>query len=280
MDDLDFRVVIVLPQWPAFEGLPFDNPQTKVVLYYQHKLIDGIITRLREHLLQAKNKVEEEVDMYVRNYIGFFSLRTAEIINDEAKSEQVYVHAKLMIIDDEECIIGSANLNGRSLLGTRDSEVCIYFRSNDLCHNLRVSLQAEHIGAHDSNCNGCVICSHGLHSTATCPDHAFSRNVYEHLRTPNWDRWNTIADRNITTLRKLFGGMQPVEDYTTIERARYSLARKVSPEDLESGSLEEELNKLEGNLVRTPLHFLRDEKGMKPRLRDFTTFILPVDAFV
>lgn len=36
---------------------------------------------------------------------------------------QVYVHSKLMIIDDRAAIIGSSNINDRSLLGSRDSEV-------------------------------------------------------------------------------------------------------------------------------------------------------------
>jgi hypothetical protein len=38
---------------------------------------------------------------------------------------QIYVHSKLMIIDDRTTLIGSANINDRSLLGSRDSEVCI-----------------------------------------------------------------------------------------------------------------------------------------------------------
>jgi phospholipase D1/2 len=36
---------------------------------------------------------------------------------------QIYVHSKLMIIDDCVTLIGSANINDRSLLGSRDSEV-------------------------------------------------------------------------------------------------------------------------------------------------------------
>lgn len=36
---------------------------------------------------------------------------------------QVYVHSKIMIVDDCTTIIGSANINDRSLLGSRDSEV-------------------------------------------------------------------------------------------------------------------------------------------------------------
>lgn len=38
---------------------------------------------------------------------------------------QVYVHSKVMIIDDCMSLIGSANINDRSLLGSRDSEVLV-----------------------------------------------------------------------------------------------------------------------------------------------------------
>lgn len=40
---------------------------------------------------------------------------------------QVYVHSKVMIVDDSVALIGSANINDRSLLGSRDSEVSIYY---------------------------------------------------------------------------------------------------------------------------------------------------------
>ena len=40
-------------------------------------------------------------------------------------TELVYVHSKLMIVDDRKVIIGSANINDRSMLGDRDSEVCV-----------------------------------------------------------------------------------------------------------------------------------------------------------
>jgi len=39
---------------------------------------------------------------------------------------QIYVHSKLMIVDDRITLIGSANINDRSLLGSRDSEVCTF----------------------------------------------------------------------------------------------------------------------------------------------------------
>ena len=37
----------------------------------------------------------------------------------------IYVHAKGMIVDDEYVIIGSANINQRSLAGTKDTEIAM-----------------------------------------------------------------------------------------------------------------------------------------------------------
>ena len=37
-------------------------------------------------------------------------------MNDHFETEQIYVHAKLMIVDDRIVICGSANINDRSLV--------------------------------------------------------------------------------------------------------------------------------------------------------------------
>jgi len=37
----------------------------------------------------------------------------------------VYIHSKCMIVDDEYVIMGSANINDRSMLGERDSEIAL-----------------------------------------------------------------------------------------------------------------------------------------------------------
>jgi hypothetical protein len=41
------------------------------------------------------------------------------------------VHSKLMIVDDQYLIVGSANLNERSLSGDRDAEICVYLRPDE-----------------------------------------------------------------------------------------------------------------------------------------------------
>ena len=40
-------------------------------------------------------------------------------------TELIYIHSKCMIVDDDVAIIGSANINDRSMLGTRDSELAV-----------------------------------------------------------------------------------------------------------------------------------------------------------
>lgn len=40
-------------------------------------------------------------------------------------SEIVYVHSKLMIVDDDWAILGSANINDRSMVGDWDSELAV-----------------------------------------------------------------------------------------------------------------------------------------------------------
>jgi phospholipase D1/2 len=80
-----------------------------------------------------------------------------------ARRNMIYVHSKLMIVDDAVQIQGSANINTRSMAGTRDSEICVAAhqpahtvetagRSNlgaprGQVHCFRMSLWGEHVGA-------------------------------------------------------------------------------------------------------------------------------------
>ena len=46
-------------------------------------------------------------------------------MDGKPKSEIVYIHSKLLIVDDERAVLGSANLNDRSMRGYHDSELAI-----------------------------------------------------------------------------------------------------------------------------------------------------------
>ncbi|KAG0172715.1 Phospholipase D1 [Apophysomyces sp. BC1015] len=76
-------------------------------------------------------------------------------------SELVYIHDKILIVDDRIVLIGSANINDRSQLGNRDSEVAMLVEDTEMvpsymngkeykaakfAHSLRMQLWREHLG--------------------------------------------------------------------------------------------------------------------------------------
>ena len=70
----------------------------------------------------------------------------------------IYVHSKLMIVDDDYIVVGSANINQRSLAGERDTEICIgaYQPSHSSAagqprgsiHTFRMALWSAHLGGY------------------------------------------------------------------------------------------------------------------------------------
>ncbi|CAF4784387.1 unnamed protein product, partial [Rotaria magnacalcarata] len=65
------------------------------------------------------------------NYVSFFGMRGHDVLMGLLVTEIIYVHSKLMIIDDRMAICGSANINDRSLLGQRDSEFCVVINDRE-----------------------------------------------------------------------------------------------------------------------------------------------------
>ncbi|KAI8339947.1 hypothetical protein BC941DRAFT_511341 [Chlamydoabsidia padenii] len=83
---------------------------------------------------------------------------------DQYVTELLYIHDKIMIVDDRIVIIGSANINDRSQLGNRDSEIAMIIEDTDMvdaymdgkkykaakfAHTLRLQLWKEHLGLLD-----------------------------------------------------------------------------------------------------------------------------------
>ena len=59
----------------------------------------------------------------------------------------VYVHAKVMTVDDHTAIVGSANINGRSMQW--DTELCVLVRSPEFVRDLKERLFDAHLGRPD-----------------------------------------------------------------------------------------------------------------------------------
>ena len=152
----DFRVYVVLPLHP--EGDPASTP-VQEMLHWQYRTIQMMYKKIG-HVIQ-KNKV----NAHPTDYLSFFCLGQCEDAlshnlpmnagSNKAKNTMrmmVYVHSKMAIFDDEYIIVGSANLNERSLNGNRDTEMaCGAYQPNLMADGdvklFRMALWAEHCGA-------------------------------------------------------------------------------------------------------------------------------------
>lgn len=95
---------------------------------------DAALARLRA---EAPEAVEE-------GRLEAFCLGTSTHANGREHYRPIYVHAKVAVVDDCWCTIGSANLNNRGMAD--DTELNIAAFDTRLAQALRISLQSEHLG--------------------------------------------------------------------------------------------------------------------------------------
>jgi phosphatidylserine/phosphatidylglycerophosphate/cardiolipin synthase-like enzyme len=99
-------------------------------------------------------------------YLTLLNLRTCERVDGAVRTEQIYIHSKLLIVDDRHVILGSANINDRSQSGKRDSELAVMLFDNEkekktiskyiccvntLARQLRVGLWRKHFALDGAN---------------------------------------------------------------------------------------------------------------------------------
>ncbi|KAF2323241.1 hypothetical protein GH714_034287 [Hevea brasiliensis] len=164
-----FTVYVVVPMWP--EGIP-ESGSVQAILDWQRRTME----MMYKDVVQALRAQGIEDDP--RNYLTFFCLGNREVKKSgeyepserpesdsdymraqEARRFMIYVHTKMMIVDDEYIIIGSANINQRSMDGARDSEIAMgayqpYHLSTrqparGQVHGFRMALWYEHLGMLD-----------------------------------------------------------------------------------------------------------------------------------
>ena len=161
VDDLPFHVYMVIPVHP--EGtLNTLNIMTQLHLTMQSLIFgkESLVNRIRKALacaeLRASDKtMKREAAMRIVNgysikklvdaasdrwkaYLTLLNLRNWDTINKRNVTEQIYVHSKLLIADDRVAILGSANINDRSQLGDRDSELAVVIR-DDVSANVKLN---------------------------------------------------------------------------------------------------------------------------------------------
>ncbi|KAG5513409.1 hypothetical protein PMAC_001473 [Pneumocystis sp. 'macacae'] len=152
-----WRAVIILPLIPGFQSDVDvqEGTSIRLIMHCQYRSICRYKCSIFKKL--------EIAGINPMKYIRIYSLRNwAKLGNNERLvSEMIYIHAKCMIVDDRISIIGSANINERSMRGNRDSEIAAIIRDTDMqlstmagkpylvgkfSYTLRVRLMREHLG--------------------------------------------------------------------------------------------------------------------------------------
>lgn len=124
--DENFKIIVFIPLLPGFEGdvLKSDSAVLKTQIKYQQETISKGKNSLYE--LLKKEGIDPD------DYIRFYGLRQHGMFSGVPKHEIIYIHSKLMIVDDRFVICGSANVNDRSMLGCRDSEIAVLIEDEDV----------------------------------------------------------------------------------------------------------------------------------------------------
>ena len=289
-----FRVIVFLPLMPAFEAAldRAEASSVRVLMQAQYTTISkgplSILGQLKSRGIQDPSR-----------YISFFSLRAHDAIPGKPVSqtnggdstlryltEQVYIHSKALIIDDRVAIVGSANINDRSMLGSRDSEISVVVEGTEgtlvpahfneeqvmICERvreLRIRLLAEHLGMEPDD------------KLLLDP---LSEDFY-------WSCLNHRAASNTSIYRDLF---HCIPDDTVLSWSDYetftSHSTKFSsttgsyntlPRDAADGDATRDygrLNEVQGRIVQFPTRFLEKEDLAVSMLSP--EYLLPVEVYL
>ncbi|KAL9276383.1 hypothetical protein ACSQ67_026066 [Phaseolus vulgaris] len=165
-----FTVYIVIPMWP--EGTP-SSATVQEILFWQGQTMQMMYDVI------AREIKAMQLDSHPLDYLNFYCLGNREPFKTDFLSSSnlppdngetisasqkfrrfmIYVHAKGMVVDDEYVILGSANINQRSMAGSRDTEIAMGAyqprhtwsakkgHPHGQVYGYRMSLWAEHTGS-------------------------------------------------------------------------------------------------------------------------------------
>ncbi|PIN10122.1 Phospholipase D1 [Handroanthus impetiginosus] len=281
-----FRVIIVIPLLPGFQGGIDDSGAATVraIMHWQYRTI----CRGESSILQ---KLCSMLGPVTHDFISFFGLRTYGRLFDGGPvvTSQVYVHSKVMIVDDHCALIGSPNINDRSLLGSRDSEIAVLIEDKEFVDssmngnawkagkfalNLRLSLWAEHLGLHPEE-------------VAQIKD-PIADTTYK-------DLWLDIAKSNTKIYQDVFSCIpnDTIHSRSALRQSMSQCKQKlrhttidlgVAPEKLdfyENGELVvmdpmTKLKSVRGYLVSFPLEFMNQEDDLRPMFIEGEFYASPI----
>ncbi|GJN91854.1 hypothetical protein Rhopal_004878-T1 [Rhodotorula paludigena] len=193
-------------------------------------------------------------------------------------TEELYIHSKVMIVDDQRVIMGSANINDRSMQGDRDGEIaCVYedyedtipsrmagkpFMASRFAATLRRQLYKDHLGL--SKPESCPPGHEEPVTSAMKPvgvphlDMTASKEdalVMDPLDPQTESLLRDTAASNAAIFNELFHCV-PSADVETWEQPGH-IADPSMPID----HIKSQLDRVRGHIVAAPLNFLREGKA-------------------
>jgi len=260
--------------------IPVDSEAARqVVVNFQNGALgvrsdDPVADNVAQHRLDDKTSLLEE------KWLG-----TEEEELNAYVSELIYIHSKVMIVDDRRVIMGSANLNDRSQKGNGDSEIALVVEDDDMINStmngmpypvarfaatLRRQLYKEHLGLiPPQNCNS-------RHPTVTdymrpaplpATDTTHSeedRLVADPLIQHTDQLWRETARRNREIYTEIFHILPTNLVQNAAAYDLYKSKGKVGHvvKGVPLSRVKDRLNLVQGALVECPLEFLVEDKEL------------------
>ncbi|XP_028779524.1 phospholipase D zeta 2 [Neltuma alba] len=268
-----FRVIIVMPLLPGFQGGLDDGGAATVraITHWQYRTISR-----EKHSILANLKAA--LGPKTEDYISFYGLRSHGRLSADGPmlTRQVYVHSKLMIVDDRVAIIGSSNINDRSLLGSRDSEIGVViedkeyvdssmdgkpWKAGKFSYSLRCSLWSEHLGLPTGEIN------------------KISDPVAD---TTYKDLWSATAKENTSIYHEVFSCIpnDHIHSRAALRQNMTHLKDKLGHTTIDLGIGPDQtehagrLKCIKGHLVCFPLEFMRGE-DLRPVFNESEFYVSP-----
>nr|GMD61198.1 phospholipase D delta-like [Ipomoea batatas] len=160
-----FAIYVVMPMWP--EGDP-KTATMQEILFWQSQTMHMMYQVIAQEIKSM------QLDEHPSDNLNFYCLGNREDVPSSVSQSisgkdnvseslkfqrfMIYVHAKGMIVDDEYVIVGSANINQRSMAGSKDTEIAMgayqphhtwarkLRRPHGQIYGYRMSLWEEHLG--------------------------------------------------------------------------------------------------------------------------------------
>uniref|UniRef100_A0A8D3EBU3 Phospholipase n=1 Tax=Scophthalmus maximus TaxID=52904 RepID=A0A8D3EBU3_SCOMX len=244
-----YRVYVVTPLLPGFEGdiTTGGGNAIQAVMHFNYRtMIRGEYSII--------SQLKKEMDDQWMNYISFAGLRTHAELEGRLVTELIYVHSKMLIADDNTVIIGSANINDRSMLGKRDSEVAVIVEDSEKVASVMDGHEYE-AGPYALQLRlECFRTILGGHTDSSIDvSDPISDRFYKEV-------WMTTAGRNATIYERVFRSLPSSLVRNMSELEQFQSKPGLAQTDLPRA--QEELRKIRGFLVQFPLDFLSEHNLM------------------